>query len=99
MRTRLEFPAFYRSLSIAGRDGTLRHRMRRGAARRRCRGKTGTLAGVSALSGYCTARSGSVYVFSILMNGVNVLAARRLQDRMARATAAATTPAPVSANP
>jgi D-alanyl-D-alanine carboxypeptidase/D-alanyl-D-alanine-endopeptidase (penicillin-binding protein 4) len=89
MRSRGEFSAFFNSLSIAGRDGTLGPRMRRGAARGRCRGKTGTLAGVSAVSGYCTARSGNVYVFSILMNGVNAAGARPLQDRMVNAIAAA----------
>ena len=84
-----EFPAFFNSLSIAGRDGTLRSRMRGGAARGRCRGKSGTLSGVSAVSGYCTARSGDTYVFSILMNGVNPFGARQLQDRMLHAIAAA----------
>lgn len=87
MRARDEFPKFFASLSIAGRDGTLAPRMRRGPARGRCRGKTGTLAGVSALSGYCRARSGHDYVFSILMNGVNVFGARALQDRMLQAIA------------
>ena len=82
-----EFPAFFDSLSIAGRDGTLKPRMRRGPARGRCRGKTGTLSGVSAVSGYCTARSGATYVFSILMNGVNTYSARRLQDAMLHAIA------------
>jgi D-alanyl-D-alanine carboxypeptidase/D-alanyl-D-alanine-endopeptidase (penicillin-binding protein 4) len=89
MRGRDEFSAFYDSLSIAGRDGTLRPRMRGGPARGRCRGKTGTLSGVSALSGYCTALSGDVYVFSILMNGVNTAGARGLQDRMVQAIAGA----------
>jgi D-alanyl-D-alanine carboxypeptidase/D-alanyl-D-alanine-endopeptidase (penicillin-binding protein 4) len=88
MRTRDEFSAFYDSLSIAGRDGTLGPRMRGGAAQGRCRGKTGTLTGVSAVSGYCTALSGDVYVFSILMNGVNTGGARALQDRMVNAIAA-----------
>ena len=87
LQRRPEFDAFYGSLSIAGRDGTLAPRMRRGAARGRCRGKTGTLSDVSALSGYCTARSGDVYAFSFLMNGVSVGAARRLQDQMANAIA------------
>jgi serine-type D-Ala-D-Ala carboxypeptidase/endopeptidase (penicillin-binding protein 4) len=96
MRRRPEYPAFYNSLSIAGRDGTLAHRMRRGPARRHCRGKTGSLASVSALSGYCTARSGDVYAFSILMNGVNVFAARRLQNRMAQAMAGVRAPAALS---
>lgn len=82
MRTRDEFPTFFNSLSIAGRDGTLAGRMRSGAARGRCRGKTGTLTGVTALSGYCTALSGNVYAFSVLMNGVNASGGRAIQDRM-----------------
>ena len=87
MRPRDEFNAFYRSLAVAGRDGTLHDRMRRGPARGRCRAKTGTLANVSALSGYCRSRSGRTLAFSILMNGVYPVAARRLQDRMAQAMA------------
>jgi D-alanyl-D-alanine carboxypeptidase/D-alanyl-D-alanine-endopeptidase (penicillin-binding protein 4) len=58
------FDAWYASLAVAGRDGTLKDRMRSGAARGSCRGKTGTLSNVSALSGYCTARSGDLYAFS-----------------------------------
>jgi D-alanyl-D-alanine carboxypeptidase/D-alanyl-D-alanine-endopeptidase (penicillin-binding protein 4) len=90
MQGRDEFQAFEDSLSVAGRDGTLATRMRRGAARGHCHAKTGTLIGVSTLSGYCDARSGDVYVFSILMNAVSTSGARALQDRMANAMAAAT---------
>jgi serine-type D-Ala-D-Ala carboxypeptidase/endopeptidase (penicillin-binding protein 4) len=79
---------FIDSLAIAGQDGTLEDRMRRGAARWRCRGKTGTLSNVSALSGYCEARSGDTYVYSILMNYVYPSGARRLQDAMLQAIAA-----------
>lgn len=82
------FDAWYASLAVAGRDGTLKTRMRSGSARGRCRGKTGTLSNVSALSGYCKARSGDLYAFSILMNGVYTGGARVLQDRMAQAIAA-----------
>jgi D-alanyl-D-alanine carboxypeptidase/D-alanyl-D-alanine-endopeptidase (penicillin-binding protein 4) len=87
MRKRDEFRPFARSLSIAGRDGTLGSRMRSGPARGHCRGKTGTLTGVSAVSGYCRARSGETYVFSILMNGVDPYGARSIQDRMMQALA------------
>jgi len=83
-----DYDPFVGSLPIAGQDGTLFDRMRRGAARWRCRGKTGTLSNVSALSGYCEARSGENYVYSILMNGVYPPSARRLQDRMLQAIAA-----------
>jgi D-alanyl-D-alanine carboxypeptidase/D-alanyl-D-alanine-endopeptidase (penicillin-binding protein 4) len=81
---------FFDSLPIAGRDGTLATRMRSGPARSRCHAKTGTLSNVSALSGYCLARSGDVYVFSFLMNYVYPPGARGLQDSMAQALAAQT---------
>ena len=80
--------AFIDSLSIAGQDGTLADRMRRPPARSHCRGKTGTLSDVSALSGYCEVPNGDVYVYSILMNGVYPTGARRLQDSMLQAIAA-----------
>ena len=73
--------AFHDSLPVVGREGTVRHRMRGTAAQGRCRAKTGTLTGVSALSGYCD-RGGNPVVFSILMNGVDVTLARRIQDRI-----------------
>jgi D-alanyl-D-alanine carboxypeptidase/D-alanyl-D-alanine-endopeptidase (penicillin-binding protein 4) len=79
--------AYYDSLSIAGRDGTLVDRMRRGAARGRCHAKTGTLSDVSALSGFCETKSGGLYAFSMLMNRVDVTLAHKLQDRMAQAIA------------
>lgn len=87
LRDRDEFPAFFSSLSIAGVDGTLGPRMRSGPARGRCRGKTGTLSNVSAVSGFCRALSGDTYVFSVLMNGVNPFGARQLQDSMLQAIA------------
>jgi serine-type D-Ala-D-Ala carboxypeptidase/endopeptidase (penicillin-binding protein 4) len=74
--------AFYESLPRAGIEGTLSNRMEGTAAEGRCRAKTGTINGVSALSGYCEIADGPV-AFSILMNGVrNVTAARDLQDRI-----------------
>jgi D-alanyl-D-alanine carboxypeptidase/D-alanyl-D-alanine-endopeptidase (penicillin-binding protein 4) len=82
-----DFDPFVGSLPIAGQDGTLFDRMRRGPARFRCRGKTGTLSNVSALSGYCEATSGNNYAYSILMNGVDPTSARRIQDRMLQAIA------------
>jgi D-alanyl-D-alanine carboxypeptidase/D-alanyl-D-alanine-endopeptidase (penicillin-binding protein 4) len=87
MRSRDDAAEFSDSLSVAGSDGTLFDRMRRGPAHRHCIGKTGTLSNVSALSGYCEARSGDTYAYSILMNGVYPTGARRLQDRMLQAIA------------
>jgi len=75
---------FSNSLPVAGREGTVADRMRGTAAAGRCRTKTGTLTGVSALSGYCFNRDGKVMAFSILMNRVSDLSQAHLQqDRMA----------------
>ncbi|MEA2420484.1 MAG: hypothetical protein QOE60_2690 [Thermoleophilaceae bacterium] len=87
MVNRDEYAALFDSLPIAGRDGTLVDRMRRGPARSNCHAKTGTLSDVSALSGYCQARSGDTYGFSFLMNRVSPTGARLLQDRMAQVLA------------
>jgi D-alanyl-D-alanine carboxypeptidase/D-alanyl-D-alanine-endopeptidase (penicillin-binding protein 4) len=80
-----------RSLGVAGRSGTIARRMRGTAAAGRCRAKTGTLNGVSALAGYCDSRGGGHTAFAFLMNGVTVWGAHPLQDRMA-ATLARYTP-------
>jgi serine-type D-Ala-D-Ala carboxypeptidase/endopeptidase (penicillin-binding protein 4) len=74
--------AFRRSLPLAGHQGTLSHRMHGSAADGKCRGKTGTISSVSALSGYCRSGRGMI-AFSILMNSVNVEVAQDAQDRMA----------------
>jgi serine-type D-Ala-D-Ala carboxypeptidase/endopeptidase (penicillin-binding protein 4) len=78
--------AWVDSLAVAGRSGTLAHRMRRTAAQGKCHAKTGTLTGVSALSGYCFRGADDAehaVVFSLLMNRVDVNRARLVQDRMA----------------
>jgi D-alanyl-D-alanine carboxypeptidase/D-alanyl-D-alanine-endopeptidase (penicillin-binding protein 4) len=81
------FDDFFASLSVAGRSGTLEKRMRKTAAAGRCSAKTGTLNYVSGLAGYCRTTGGHLVAFAFLMNGVNVAAARRLQDRMTAAVA------------
>ena len=79
---------FIHSLAIAGREGTVASRMHGTAAERHCRTKTGTLTGVSNLSGYCFNRSGKVMIFSILMGSVGSLTlAHREQDLIAGAIA------------
>lgn len=77
---------FRASLAIPGSTGTVRRRMR-GTPAQRCRVKTGTLRGVSALAGYCAAAGGRDLGFALLFNGVNVTAARAIQDRIAAAIA------------
>ena len=78
--------AWIDSLAVAGRTGTVAHRMRGTAARGRCHLKTGTLNGVSALSGYCfqgADDAAHAVVFSLLMNRTDVNRAHVIQDRMA----------------
>ncbi len=58
---------FYNSLSIAGVDGTLRHRMNGTLAENNFHGKTGTLNGVSSVSGYLTTKGDEDLVLSILI--------------------------------
>ena len=79
--------AFRNSLPIAGREGTVADRMRGTAAEGNCATKTGTLDGVSALSGYCDAGHGHLVAFSVLNNGVDINAAHVAQDRIAAAIA------------
>jgi len=57
------------SLPISGVDGTLKDRMLNTVATGRITAKTGTLGGISALSGYGTTLEGRKIVFSLLMNG------------------------------
>lgn len=73
---------FEASLAVAGRSGTLKSRMRGTSAAGRCRAKTGSLTGVSALAGYCTTTSGARVAFAFVMNGISVPSARQIQDKL-----------------
>ena len=61
------FNLYYNSLPIAGADGTLEDRMLTSQAYKNVHAKTGTLSGVSNLSGYVTAANGDKLAFTILM--------------------------------
>ena len=74
--------------AVAGRSGTLAHRMRRSPAAGRCQGKTGTLIGVSNLVGYCSSQGGHQLAFAIFTDGISIERAHAIQDRMAAAIAA-----------
>jgi D-alanyl-D-alanine carboxypeptidase/D-alanyl-D-alanine-endopeptidase (penicillin-binding protein 4) len=74
-------------LAVAGRSGTLIHRLRGTTAAGRCQAKTGTLNGVSNLAGWCQSLSGHTLAFCFLIDGDAELTAHRLQDTMAIALA------------
>jgi serine-type D-Ala-D-Ala carboxypeptidase/endopeptidase (penicillin-binding protein 4) len=87
MRSSYVRDEFISDLALAGREGTVAGRMRGTPAYGRCRVKTGTLTGVSNLSGYCF-RGRRTMIFSILMGGVRDLGlAHAEQDRIAGAVA------------
>ncbi|HLG31825.1 MAG TPA: D-alanyl-D-alanine carboxypeptidase/D-alanyl-D-alanine-endopeptidase [Ignavibacteriaceae bacterium] len=75
---------FFNSMSIAGIDGTLDSRMRNTSAYNNFRGKTGTLNGVSSISGYLTTQDGEDYIvgmiFEFTRGGANKF--RNIQDNI-----------------
>ncbi len=107
VRSRPWFPTWHESLPIAGKadrlvGGTLRNRMRGTAAEGNVYAKTGSLTGVSGLSGYVTTAGGDQWVFSMVTNnsiGVNVkgvedAVAVRLAEEGGAVTARSVVPAP-----
>ncbi len=73
---------FIRSLSVAGRIGTLRKRLRFHPAAGAIFGKTGTLRNVSGLAGYILNRSGTVFAFTILFSGRHISHYKDLEDQI-----------------
>ena len=63
------FPIYYKTLPIAGVDGTIGRRMKGTVAQGNLRAKTGTLSAVTALSGYVQTLDGEWLAFSVLMQG------------------------------
>lgn len=77
--------AFYNSLAIGGVDGTLGGRLSHPDLHGRVYAKTGSIGGVSALSGYVTAKSGKMFAFSIMVNNMSrAKTARRVEDYICR---------------
>ncbi|MYL38753.1 D-alanyl-D-alanine carboxypeptidase/D-alanyl-D-alanine endopeptidase [Halobacillus litoralis] len=81
------YEAFYASLPVAGDEerfvgGTLRNRMQDTAAEGNVHAKTGSLTGVTSLSGYVTTKDGEELIFSILLN--NYLGSvQEIEDKLA----------------
>ncbi|SCL34783.1 D-alanyl-D-alanine carboxypeptidase / D-alanyl-D-alanine-endopeptidase (penicillin-binding protein 4) [Micromonospora pallida] len=89
------FDAWYAALPVAGNaerfvGGTLRSRMRGTPAANNVRAKTGSLTGVSGLSGYVTDADGRQLVFSIVLNNYLASSVKNLEDQIAVALASYT---------
>ena len=76
------FPHLFRSLPVAGVDGTLKNHMRKGsAAYQRVHAKTGSYTGISTLAGYLETDSKRYLAFAIMcQNQIKASEARALQD-------------------
>jgi D-alanyl-D-alanine carboxypeptidase/D-alanyl-D-alanine-endopeptidase (penicillin-binding protein 4) len=87
-RTKPWFQDWYSALPIAGVQdrfvgGTLRNRMGGTAAANNLHGKTGSMTGVTALSGYVTNADGRKLVFSLMQNGFVSGPPRDIEDAVA----------------
>ncbi|MBK6688037.1 MAG: D-alanyl-D-alanine carboxypeptidase/D-alanyl-D-alanine-endopeptidase [Deltaproteobacteria bacterium] len=82
-------PEFVSSLAVAGSSGTIGGRFENSPAVLRLRAKTGSLIGVSALSGYVNTQDDDTVVFSVMMNDYpgRARAMWRIQDRIGIALA------------
>ncbi|KOV85904.1 hypothetical protein ADL03_09565 [Nocardia sp. NRRL S-836] len=83
-KTKPWFSTWQASLPVAGRDGTLVNRMKGTKAEGNVQAKTGSLSGVSALSGYVTTQTGRQLVFSLVQNNVVLwVSPKTVEDRVA----------------
>lgn len=80
------YKILYDSFPVAGVDGTIENRMEDNSAFNNVHAKTGTLSGVSCLSGYVTSAKGDLISFSILMQNYvgSSRNARYFQDEICR---------------
>jgi D-alanyl-D-alanine carboxypeptidase/D-alanyl-D-alanine-endopeptidase (penicillin-binding protein 4) len=95
------FQQWYDALPIAGNPsrfvgGTLRNRMANTPAANNLHGKTGSLTGVTALSGYVSTKDGRKLVFSMISNNY-LTSPRSIEDAVGITLASWTDQAPVAA--
>ncbi|MGW0070804.1 D-alanyl-D-alanine carboxypeptidase/D-alanyl-D-alanine endopeptidase [Streptosporangium sandarakinum] len=88
LRAKPWFDAWYGALPIAGQadrmvGGTLRSRMRGTPAAGNVHAKTGSLTGVTSLSGYVTSADNEPLVFSVMLNQYLSAAPRDIEDKIA----------------
>ena len=81
-RHKKTFPVFYESLPVGGVDGTLKSRFRGSRAEGNVHAKTGSLSGVSTLTGYVGSADHQMVAFCIMCDHYpgNINELRKLQD-------------------
>ncbi|WP_433433720.1 D-alanyl-D-alanine carboxypeptidase/D-alanyl-D-alanine endopeptidase [Nonomuraea sp. CA-141351] len=88
VRNKPWFKTWYEALPIAGNaerfvGGTLRSRMRNTPAANNVHAKTGSLTGVTSLSGYATSAEGEPLIFSIMLNQFLSSSPKDIEDKIA----------------
>ena len=77
------YKEIFDALPVAGIDGTLKNRMKKGKAFGNVRAKTGSVSGISTLAGYLRADNGHELAFVIMNQDVmDTKKARTFQDRL-----------------
>lgn len=78
------FQPLYESMPIAGKDGTLQYRMKKGSlAYNNVHAKTGTVTGVVSLAGYARASNGHLLAFAMInQNTLRPRLVRQWQDKV-----------------
>jgi D-alanyl-D-alanine carboxypeptidase/D-alanyl-D-alanine-endopeptidase (penicillin-binding protein 4) len=78
------FTKLFNSLPVAGIDGTLKDRFKKSPLFQKVNAKTGTISGVSNLSGYLTNRSNHLVAFTIMIQNFTGSSkiAREVQDKI-----------------
>ncbi|MCL6098971.1 MAG: D-alanyl-D-alanine carboxypeptidase/D-alanyl-D-alanine-endopeptidase [Bacteroidetes bacterium] len=78
------YKKIYDSFPVSGTDGSLKNRMKNFPIRGQVHAKTGTISGVSCLSGYIQTRKNHTLAFSVMIQNYtgNSSAARKFQDKI-----------------
>jgi serine-type D-Ala-D-Ala carboxypeptidase/endopeptidase (penicillin-binding protein 4) len=81
---------YMKALPIAGKDGTLRRRMKSFDLAEQVNAKTGTISGVSTLSGYLNSQKNETLVFVIMINNIvgSKAGAKKLESKILEKLAA-----------
>jgi len=80
-------PDFIAALPTLGKNGMHSQRLKNSPARKKTRGKTGTLKGVSTLAGYVASKNGKIFAYALFLNNNRCghWNADRIEDRIVTA--------------